>query len=191
MQNDNFNTSNLHHGINTHDHHSKSSSSNHHNHLLICTNNPSSNVIPISNNITPAVRIITSNVQNTHIGYLTSPNVVLDYNNSNTILSSGSNASQLTFLASTNNEHQYSLVHVVPQSPSFSAPNENPNVNNHQGNINVNLNTNQFNSNYINLHHHHHHHHSHHHQMQHQYLDGNGSNSNEGKFKTAIEPLFN
>ena len=159
--------------------------------MLICTNNPSSNVIPISNNITPAVRIITSNVQNTHIGYLTSPNVVLDYNNSNTILSSGSNASQLTFLASTNNEHQYSLVHVVPQSPSFSAPNENPNVNNHQGNINVNLNTNQFNSNYINLHHHHHHHHSHHHQMQHQYLDGNGSNSNEGKFKTAIEPLFN
>ena len=185
MQNVNFNSSNLQHGINTHDHHHKPSLTNHHNHLLICTNNPSSNGIPSSSNPTPAVRIITSNVQNTPIGYITSPNVVLDYNNSNTILSSGPNTSQLTFLASSNNEHHYSLVHVLPQSPSFSTPNENTNVNNLQthGNLNVNLNTNQFNSNYINLHHHHHHHHSHHHQMQHQYLDGNNNNnSNEGNF---------
>ena len=193
-----FNSNHLQNGsVNSNENHQKNSSSNLHNHLLICTNNvaSTSNSSALSsssatnNQIGPtsALRIIaTSNGQTTPIGYITSPNVIFDYNASNSALScSNPNSSQLAFLA--NNDH-YSLVHVLPPSsqPTITL-NDTPNLtvnNSHQthNNLNINLNTNQFNTNFINLHHIHHHHHSHLHSMQQQhYLDANNNLSHEGK----------
>ena len=152
----NFNSNHMHH-----DDHHKSPSSNHQNHLLICTNNLASTVASSGSNIpstAPTVRIITASNggQTTPIAYLTSPNVIFDYNNSDTSLNPA-NTSQLVFITNANNDH-YSVLHVLPTQPpsettesnaqSNTNEDDSPNltVNNHQthGNLNINMNSNQF-----------------------------------------------